>query len=370
MDKKIENWLLEQGGPAIQLRMKNLQIGDYSKKEINKIVSELLDIGGVEILFHYMDGFKTPNRDNKTFEHLIHYYKDSCIDNFFPLLLDMGFKAGIPIFDEKMRYVREIFKYLISNEGNNCYNSSLMLHRFFFMAGYAFPEVIKSLENRLDFIHKVAKEKIFDIYQDGSTLPKRPPQWTNIEVVKDELNPFHKSVEKPLPSVYDIWALAYYSNICDDPEKLKKINDIIKYILDPEFQRIREGYGLLWVKDRRIFHSCGWSPTLPLYEIENHPVQTVPFSVISYVDFMSNFKIVHKSKWFKHCLSHFEQYKTKYGTYILPKEYLNNKYLDKKYIDKAFLHKTNMTLKRGEREMLKLEIISTMKMFEIYKRIL
>ena len=37
--------------------------------------------------------------------------------------------------------------------------------------------------------------------------------------------------------------------------------DIIMFILDPKFQKIREGYGLLWVKDRRRYYACGWSPT-------------------------------------------------------------------------------------------------------------
>jgi len=163
---------------------------------------------------------------------------------------------------------------------------------------------------------------------------------------------------------YDIWALAYFMDICDDPEKIEKINDIILYILDPEFQKIREGYGLIWVKDRRIYHACGWSPTLPLYQIEGRLMQAVPYPMIDYLDFMSHFKLVHSSKWFKDCLNHLEQFRTEKGTYLFPKEYLR-----KKYSDKAFLDEENLYLKRNERELIKREVVSTMKMLEIHRRL-
>lgn len=361
----LENWLLEQGGPAIRLRMYNLHKSSYLENDINNSVSELLAINEVHSILNNMDGFQTPDRDKKTLEHLIHYYKDTCIENFFPLIMDMGFKAGIPIFDEKMAPVKHLFKYLfaLANESVHCYNFSLMLHRFFFISGCLFPEVVESIESRLNAIHKVSKENLFDIYQDESKLPKKPQIWAEIGVIKDELNPFNLYAEKPLPTIYDIWSLAYYTNLCIDPEKSNKINDIVTYVLDPEFQKIREGYGLIWGEARRIYHSCGWSPTLPLYEIEGHPTQSCPYPVIDYLDLMSHFKTAHKSKWFHDCLNHFEQFKTENGTYIFPKEYLR-----KKYVDKAFLNETNMSLKRNERERLKRELVSTMKMVEIYRR--
>jgi len=62
------------------------------------------------------------------------------------------------------------------------------------------------------------------------------------------LNPFGKSAETPLPTIYDISALAYFPNAYKNSENQAKIDDIIEYILDPEFQKIREGYGLLWDK--------------------------------------------------------------------------------------------------------------------------
>ena len=363
MDKKLENWLQEHGGSAIQLRLCSI---NGSKNESLNAISTLLDIEEVHSLLNLFDQFRTSGRDIKALEHLIHSYRDTCIDNFFPIIMDLGFKAGVDIFDQKITSVADTFKYVFSlkNESTHCYNYTLMLHRYFFISGYIFPEVIESLENRLNAIHKSAKEKIFEIYQDSSKLPKKPKVWTEVGVLKDELNPFKITAQKPLPNIYDIWALAYYVNMCKDKAIINKINDIVAYILEPAFQNIREGYGLLWVKERRIYHACGWSPTLPLYDDKSNYIRSGTFLNLDCIDFMSYFKTVHKSKWFQNCLRHLEQYKTEKGTYIFPKEYLH-----KKYIDKAFLNDKYINLKRNERELLKRELVSTMKMVEIYNRI-
>jgi hypothetical protein len=282
--------------------------------------------------------------------------------------MDLGFRAGIPIFDEKMAPVTDMFKYLyaFANEYEYCCWFSLMLHRFFFMSGCLFPELAESMNSRINAVHKSARENILDIYQDESKLPKKPQIWSDVGVVKDELNPFSASAEKPLPTIYDVWAMAYYTDICADQEIINKIDDIVTYILAPAFQEIRLGYGILWIKARRTYLMCGWSPTLPVFESDGRPVRLVPFPAIDYLDIMSHFKIAQKSKWFHDCLNHFEQFQTEKGTYIFPNDY---HYLHKKYIDKAFLNETGMSLKRDERQLLKRELVSTMKMLEIKRRI-
>ena len=140
-----ENWLLEQGGPAIRLRISVMQ-NSGNANEINNAVSELLVIDEVHSVLNLLDGFQTPNRDKKTLEHLIHYYKDTCIEQFFQLIMDLGFRAGLPTFDKKMAPVAEIFKYMYSCRMAGLSLESdytLPLHRFFFMSGFLFPEVIE-----------------------------------------------------------------------------------------------------------------------------------------------------------------------------------------------------------------------------------
>jgi hypothetical protein len=269
----------------------------------------------------------------------------------------------MPIFDEKMQLIKEIFSYMLSENYDYCYYYRLMLHQFFFVAGYDYPEVVNSMIQRLNKIHIAAKGRVYEIYQDKSSLPKVPQHWIDRRVLKDDLNPFGQSSEKPLPTIYDIKALAYFQSIYTCSEMQKKINDIIKYILDPAFQKIPEGYGLLWSKERRIYHACGWSPTLPFYESCDCSQQLRMNLLFDYLEIMSNFEVARKSEWFIRSLSYFEQFKTEKGTYILPKDCFNNK-----YIEEAFLSKKNLSLKRNERQNIACEVVSTLRMLKIIER--
>jgi len=362
-------WLRENGGPAIQLRLSILR--NSSSDDIQNAISALLAVDDVCTIMDYYDAFKTTDWNLKKIEHLIHFYKDYCLETFFPRVMDYGLHAGIAAFDEKMMLVADLFKYVYTkaNESTEAFdrqahfNYSLMMHRYFYVTGYLFPELIESLEKRLNALHKVAKEETFDIYQDETKLHKRPPIWENLGVLKNEMNPWKVTAKKPLPMWFDIWTLAYYSDKCADPEKIKKINEIVAYVLNPEFQKT-EGIGLLYVPERKIYHANNLGLTLPLYKIEGHPAQSNTSGILEIINIMSHFEVARKSEWFNNCLSHFEQFKTEKGTYLFPKEYLH-----KKYIEKAFLSEKNISTKHNEREIRKREIVSTMKMSEIYGRI-
>lgn len=374
---ELENWVLEQGGPSFKLRIHNRN-EDKSQIDIEKTVSMLLKLDEVNIALDFLDAFKIQLRDKKTIEHLVHFYKDTCIDNFFGRLISLGFRAGIPIFDIKFQPVIKLFLDLLSEDKDYCYYYALMLHRFFFIAGYTHQAIIESMIQRMNAIHKSAKERIFDIYQDGSNLPKAPKQWLDYGVLKDDLNPFSKEARKPLPTIYDISALAYFPDEYKNSEIQKKIDDIVEYILDPEFQKIPEYYGLLWDKSKRRYYACGWGPALPFYENFDRPKHISVYSILNYLSIMSNFKAARKSKWYINCLNYVEQFRTEKGTYIFPKEYLDGKNSCPGSIsnvliinvkpDEAFLSETNMKLKRNEREILIRELVSTLNMIEINKK--
>ena len=214
------------------------------------------------------------------------------------------------------------------------------------------------MESRLNALHKAASERMFDIYQAESGLPKKPKIWADIGILKDEVNPWKIAAEKPLPMWFDIWTLACYIDTCFDSEQAKKVNDIVSYILDPEFQKLTaNGECLLYVSERRIYHANHLWLKMPIHE-------TSPFSALEMLDIMSHLEAARKSKWLNECLNHLEQFKTEKGTYIFPKEYLH-----KKYIDKAFLNERNMSSKGSKKEQIKRELVSTMKMLEIYNRL-
>lgn len=359
-DTDLKNRLLEQGGPAVLLRIHAAQPGHIHKDCCEKAVSELLKMEEVSALLSLLDGCSTNVPDKKTLEHFIHSYRESCIDQFFPRLMDLGFRAGMPAFDEKMQPLRELFNYLLTKNEDYCYYYRIMLHRFFFMAGYKYPEVITSMQQRLDALYKSANERIFEIYRDESILPKKPKQWTQIGVVKEALDPFSQSAHKPLPTIYDIAALAYFPD--KKPENRAKIDTIIAYILAPEFQKIREGYGLLWDKEKRVYRACGWSPTLPL--CEDAELSSHFGHVLDVLLILSKFEAAKKSRWVGNCTDYLKRYRTQRGTYLFPRAYLG-----RKYSANAYLSMANLTRKRAEKECILREVVSTLIMVEIGKGI-
>lgn len=374
-DNDLVEWISQNAGPSLKLRLFTNGLYSGSAQEIDEIIIKLMELKEVNTALNYFDAFETVPIENKSIEHLIHYYKDSCIDQFFPGVLDLGFRGGIKVFDEKMQFVANTFYGLLSADYDFCYNYLCMMHRFFFLSGYTTEKINNAMLQRLNVLHSAATEKIFDIYQDGSKLPKPPIQWENRGIIKDELNPFSIDPIKPLPTIYDISALAYFQKYNMDPQIKNKIEDVAEYILDPEFQKLPENYGLIWNKNKRIYHACGWAPKLPLYkgnEVSNE------YAILSYLHMMSNFDVALKSEWFSDGLNYLEQFRTEKGTYLFPKEYLWRKILcpsgTSDYLGininchAAYLNEANMKLKRNERELLIRGLVSTLNVIEIRKK--
>jgi hypothetical protein len=348
----LTGWLLENGGPAVSLNLEKTESGK------SKYVLQLSVIEKVKEILDLLDTFDINSMDAKTLEHLIHYYKETCIDHFFPKLIEMGFYSDISLFDKKMTPLRKIFSRL----GEQYYAYKLMLCRFYFMAGYDYDEVIDFALKRLELICVSASEKTFDIYENKDKLPKLPAHWMDKPVLKDILNPYCQV--KPLPLFYDIEALSYFPERRLNSDIRKKIDDVIYYILEPEFQKIQEGYGLIWSKSKRRYYACGWNPLLPYFNGYERPVKYEVSRFLFYFDMMSRFEIARNSKWFSECLARVEKYRTVNGTYIFPKELTG-----KKFIHEAFLSASNLKLNRKEQELKTREITSTMYMMKILKRV-
>lgn len=187
-------------------------------------------------------------------------------------------------------------------------------------------------------------------------------------------------IELPLPTTYDLSAMAYFQQYNQDPGIQSKIDDIIEYILTEEFQALPEGYGLLWVKERHIYHACGWNPTLPMYEDYIRPGHLSHNAILNYLTLMSYYKNAIQSKWFVDGMNYLDQFKTERGTYLFPKEYLNRKCSAPGFIcdflglntnkHEIYLSLENMKLRYKVRESFLRELISAINVHEIKERIL
>jgi hypothetical protein len=360
-DQKLIEWLLENGGPAIRLQVAAELDGCIRAAEIERSVADLLEIEAVCHLLSYLDPFCAQDQrtiDKKTAHDLVHCYRETSLENFFPQLLGLGFRAGIQVFDEKVHCLRTAFPTI--SDAESLYG--WVICEFCFKAGYAFPEMVAHMKWRLDALQRSAQEQIVDIYFNEDELTRLPKQWKDKRIIKHELNPYQSG--KPLPTVHDIAAFAYFPRACLDAEIRHKIDTVVNYILMPAFQTLPEGYGFLWYPERRICLASGWSPTIPFFQGFERPRNYEDWHFLNYVDMLSRSAVVHPTNWFKASLDRLEQFRTEKGTYLFPEAYLHQK-----RIDQAFLSKTNLILKRSEKKALFYELISTIFVLKLKQRI-
>lgn len=98
VDMENIQWLVENGGPAIKLRMMNERLIDKDSYEVEKLVDELLQNEKVRTALTYFDKFKDFKSmpDNKLYAFVHNCYED-CFEMFMPFFTKLGFKAGIPV---------------------------------------------------------------------------------------------------------------------------------------------------------------------------------------------------------------------------------------------------------------------------------
>jgi hypothetical protein len=356
-DHNLIDFLLEHGGPAVRLRLAADLAQDLPVEAREQAAAGLLAVEEVQRLLAFLDPFRAldgPTVERRYAHDLIHCYRETSLENFFPRLLELGFRAGIPLFDEKMQFLRAAFPKIRRVEPLYGW----VICAFFFKAGYECPEMVDWMRQRLDALQPAAREQIVDIYFKEDALQGLPTQWKGKRIIQHELSPYTGA--KPLPTVHDLAACAYFPRSCLDEATRQKIDRLVAYVLLPDFQTLPEGYGFVWYPERRLCHACGWSPTLPFFQDFARPGRYDDWHFLTYLDMLSRFPVAHTTDWFLAGLDRLEQHRTDRGTYLLPE-----KYLHQKYFERAFLSETDQALKRGEKKILVNEIVSTLFVLKI-----
>jgi hypothetical protein len=368
-EKELIGWLMDNGGSAIKFRTATELMDNYPQSQRNKLAEQLLENRRAKTLLPLLDNFPpVPSFDNIREFTKIHTSKSSGIEGIMPRLLHMGFRQGIPAFDRRMRKFRkyvdnDLVKKALDNAKDPYVNdvwalfSAVLLASYFIWGGYRYDESVRIIKRQIDLVYRTASGKIFDIY-----LPEEEFKAKHLSPQKK----MRKLVLKPgiqFPLIFDIFGLAYLPDDLLDGEVKRKINTIVRYMLDEKFQSLHEGYGYLYFKSNQRkaynFYGCGWRPVLPYsygFDSDRHKR-----TIVLYLDLMSHFKPAVQSDWFKKCLNHLEQFQTPSGTYCFPSNYL----MDKK---EGFYVLGGMMGLEDKRAKKSLELESTFWMLLIKKR--
>lgn len=323
-ENELVTWLFDNGGSAIRYRTATELMENCSAALKKQLVNDLLDHKKAKELLPLLDNFPLIPSFNNIREFIrFHSSKGYDLEQVVPKLMNIGLKNGISEFDKKMHKFR---KYVENDLVHSAFKNpqdardtwAIWTAHFcaahFAWGGYTYKESIDYIKKRIDSLYKTASMKSFNIHSEKGKKP----------IIRPELDPCIGST--PLPIIFDIYCLSYFpkENLSDD--YIKKINTIIKFILDERFQSLPEGYGYLSYKSssgKPAIYGCGWRPVLPGFF--NFESQTQLKSIILYLDLMSHFKVATKSNWFKNCIDHLEQYRNDSGTYSFPSNYLQDK---------------------------------------------
>jgi hypothetical protein len=186
---------------------------------------------------------------------------------------------------------------------------------FLARAGYIHePAVPYILKMRLDMVYDFARKGDYDIYQ-------KPLKYIrNYPMIKLELT---SGGDCRLPVIYDIVGWAAYLPECGTREELAKADTIIRYVFDKEYQKFPWGYGIMGDGTGRTW-GLGWSVYLHGYK--GAPARKNPLkSMVHIIDLLINFKAARKHPWLMERLEHLEQFRTDKGTYMFPRDYLQEK---------------------------------------------
>jgi hypothetical protein len=227
--------LYAESGPVIRYRIDsefykktNLKTGDYFNKD-------------TEPIKYWLNAW-----DGKT----IHGGKDEALENCLAKLLEFGCTKNEAFFKEKFGFLTND-KYWEESKSFAPVINQIVIYPFMIRAGYYADRNISSFfEKRLVLIERTIEKYGYDFLE---TSQKKSGKMENKRIFK-----FYAT--EALPSIYDFYAFAFYPK--NDDKINKRIDKIIKYIMDERFQKIPDNTSVYDDTVKRyyalgsVYHAC------------------------------------------------------------------------------------------------------------------
>ncbi len=338
-DGDLTKYLFDQGGPILRWLIATQLLPDDSSLDRQTLHFDLLASAEVQ---HWM---------NLLGHGPVHHSMDASAENVLAKLGEYGLSAGMPSIDQR------IVGYCALGEGQPYHPDALILAPFLIRLGYGSePAVAMWVAQRIEVLYQQARRGDYDLYMDKAERQCLPPSQQNQH---GQLKLFYRPCFNhhwgvlSLPTCYDLYALAYLPNT--DPPTRQKIEQIVFYLLDPEFQDTPGGY--IWNPGLHRSYAAGRVFLACL------PRENEPHKLLLFLEMLAQFEAGRASNWFKNGILRLESFLTPRGTYQLPRNYLSEK---PGYYLYGGLH---MGLGEAPRDSRALELESTFRMLRL-KRLL
>ncbi len=237
----IENYgelikkLYEISNPIIKFRIEKEFL---NKKDIN--INEYISLESAPIKY-WLNAW-----DLQT----IHGSKDEAFENTIAKLLEFGFSKDDHVFDRKYGFLIDDKYWKEANSFSEVI-PQIVIYPFLIRAGYHTDRNISIYFNRrLELIERTIEKYGYNLFEQTQIKKKK----TGNEFV------FKFKASEAMPSIYDLYALAFYPKNSESVSK--RIEKIIKYILDKRFQMIPDNAYVLDEVTKRyytlgsVYHAC------------------------------------------------------------------------------------------------------------------
>lgn len=315
----LDRWLLENGGPAIRYRTATELLAGRHDADPAALEQELLEWPMVQTWLERLE-------PNFAFNAL-HGGKPNCFENTMGKLTQLGCRAGMPPLDEKIAPFLEWLADTPANDDSQAEfvtraYSQPIVAAFLMRAGYGEEQPVAAIaQRRLNTLYEFCRQGRYDIYVDMDTgspnYPAIPDSYRRHRLVDPDLYP---NGDMCLPDLYDLHLLAALPRSLRTPETENKLEAIIDYIMQTDYQHLPEGYGIVLL-DKNRYWVMGWSVHLPGYfGFPDHISDPDPAMrrLVRMLVLMAHFPAAHRYLWYRQAIAHLARNRPQHGVFNFP----------------------------------------------------
>jgi len=342
--RQLVPWLMEHGGPAIRWRTATEVAPNPEAYDLDALRADLLASG---LASTWLDRLMPPD---------IHSSKDTAFENAAAKLLDLGLRAGMPPLDERMAPFREMMAGTQPFETFDDLDRSIVAWGVI-RAGYDDePTRVFCLQRLADLARTCRERSPQDIYVDRAGFLGIPAAFRRHRLVDPDLVA-HGWVA--LPTIHDMMWMAYLPAEALDGGARDQVERVLAWVLDPEYQALPRGYGIMRSGPRR-YHAIGWRADLPGYTgLDGDSFQ--PDALVLRLEPMARFPVARQHRWLRDALAHLNGFRTDTGTWRLPPEYLREQ------PNRYGVLGAHMGLSEGRRTAAVREVEATFRMLRLHR---
>jgi len=308
------DWLMNNSGPVIRYRTALDLLHEEARAPA--LEKHLL----ASSLVRFWLGKLNPNPNRKT----LHGAKTETYENVMGKLYEFGLRKGNSTLDSKTKPFRKWLKQQIklSNEGYLPVFHRTLTAAFLVLTGYAEDEAVKEwVLRRLETVHAFAKQgNLREAYVPQNSFPSFPKAFRNTPLLNPELYP---DDELKLPWIHDINAFLHSPLIMEDATSREKVETVVRLILNPEYQRLHVGYGVVRHQSGR-YYMMGWSVHLPAYSQPDVPAEDFG-RLLLLLNLLGRSGTAKESIWYKRSIEILKRFKDKDNLISFPRATLPEK---------------------------------------------